>query len=114
MFFSEENDLNLILRFSAEILAEETTPIIALALLISAILLIVPYLMVLRLQMATRIVFLSVIMVREFLAIALLAILRNLIVTNNIARDLGGGMYSQNSLNQITNVDFVGYIALMI
>ena len=67
--------------------------------------------MVLQLQMATLIVLLSVMMVREFLAIALLAILRNLIVTNNIARDVGGGMYSQNSLNQITNVDFVGNIA---
>ena len=39
------------------------------------------------------------------------AILRNLIVTNNTATGLGGGMYVQDSLNQLTNVDFVSNTA---
>ena len=39
------------------------------------------------------------------------AILRNLIVTNNTATGLGGGMYAQDSLNQLTNVDFVSNTA---
>ena len=39
------------------------------------------------------------------------AILRNLIVTNNTAAGLGGGMYAQDSLNQLTNVDFVSNTA---
>ena len=39
------------------------------------------------------------------------AILRNLIVTNNTAAGLGGGMYIQDSFNQLTNVDFVSNTA---
>ena len=39
------------------------------------------------------------------------AILRNLTVTNNTATGLGGGMYAQDSLNQLTNVDFVSNTA---
>ena len=39
------------------------------------------------------------------------AIFRNLIVTNNTASGLGGGMYSQDSLNQLTNVDFISNTA---
>ena len=39
------------------------------------------------------------------------AILRNLIITNNTADGLGGGMYVQDSLNQLTNVDFVSNTA---
>ena len=39
------------------------------------------------------------------------AVLRNLIVTNNTAAGLGGGMYAQDSLNQLTNVNFVSNTA---
>ena len=39
------------------------------------------------------------------------AVLRNLIVTNNTAAGLGGGMYTQDSLNRLANVDFVSNTA---
>ena len=39
------------------------------------------------------------------------AILRNLIITNNSGDGFGGGMYSQDSLNQLISVDFVSNTA---